>query len=86
LPVILLIVAFFFPLSKERAPTVSTIRFVPAAGRSAKVAKGQTDGRGSAPEMSGMKYRLFEFLADSSRKSGLSDLQDFSFPLIQFIL
>jgi formylmethanofuran dehydrogenase subunit D len=59
LPAILLIAIFFLHLSKERTPIASTIIFVPAVGWLAKVAKGQTDGCGSAPEMSGMKYRLF---------------------------
>jgi hypothetical protein len=50
---------FFLHLSKERTPIASTILYVSGAGRSAKVAEGQTDGRASAREMSGMKYRLF---------------------------
>jgi hypothetical protein len=77
---------FFLHRSKERTPVASTIPFVPAADWSAKVAKGQTDGRGNAPEMSGMKYQLIGFFSKSPRKSGFSDLQDFFFALIQFIL
>jgi hypothetical protein len=70
---------FFLHHSKERAPIASTILYVSGAGRSGKLAKGQTDGHGSAPEMFGMKYRLFGFLSDLPSKSRLSDLQDFSF-------
>jgi hypothetical protein len=77
---------FLLHLSKERTPIASTILFVSAASRSAKVARGQTNGRASAREMSGMKYQLIGFLSDSPRKSRLSDSQDFFFALIQFIL
>jgi hypothetical protein len=77
---------FFLDHSKERTPIASTILYVSGAGRSANVAKGQTDDRGSALEMSGMKCGLFGSLSDSPRKSGFSDSQDFFFALIQFIL
>jgi hypothetical protein len=77
---------FFLHLSKERTPVVSTTLFVSGAGRSAKVAEGQTDGRASAREMSGMKYQMIGCFSKSPRKAGLSDLQDFFFALIQFIL
>jgi hypothetical protein len=77
---------FFLYPSKERTPIASTIPSVPASGRSAKVAKGQADGRGRTPEMSGMKHQLIGFFSKSPGKSGFSDSQDFSFPLIQFIL
>jgi len=50
------------------------------------VAKGQTDGRASARETSGMKYQLIGFFSKSPRKFGLSDSQDLFFTLIQFIL
>jgi len=77
---------FFLHLSRERTSIASTIAFVPAVGWLAKVPKGQTDGRGSAPEMSGMKYQLIGFFSKSPRKSRFSDSQDFFFALIQFIV
>jgi hypothetical protein len=77
---------FFLHHAKEGTPIASTILFVSGAGWSAKVAKGQADGRASARETSGMEYPLIGCFSKSPRKSRFSDSQDFFFALIQFIL